>query len=130
MTDMAFLTPRETIALAALVTSSPISIADLSCLMTEATGKDITPAATTALARSLVGQSMAERSGTGDLATYQATIEGRAWLVANTEPETGAICGYRAEHQQAGTPAVAVIDAGVAGIVAACAACADADLIR
>jgi hypothetical protein len=127
MTDMAFLTPRETIALAALVNSSQISIVDLSRVMTETTGKDISPAAATALARSLVGQSMAERSAAENPETYRATIEGRAWLVANTDPEAGAICSYSAEHKTAGTPAVVVIDAGVAGIVPVCAACADSD---
>jgi hypothetical protein len=127
MLDMAFLTPRETIALAALVNSSPTSAEDLSRIMTEMTGKDISPDATVALARSLVGQSMAERSAGEDPETYRATTEGRAWLVANTAPEEGATCGYSAAHKMAGTPAVTVIDSGMAGIVPACAACADAD---
>ena len=48
----------------------------------------------------------------------------RAWLVANTDPEEGATCGYSAAHKMAGTLAVTVIDSGVAGIVPACAACA------
>jgi hypothetical protein len=127
MTDMAFLTPRETIALAALVNSNPISATDLSRIMTEMTGRDVSPEATMALARSLVGQSMAQRSTGEQPETYRATTEGRAWLVANTEPEEGAICGYNAAHKLAGTPAVTVIDSGVAGIVPACAACADSD---
>jgi hypothetical protein len=127
MTDMAFLTPRETIALAALVNSSPVSIVDLARIMTKMTGQDISPEATKALARSLVGQSMAQRSTGQQPETYRATVEGRAWLVANTEPEEGAACGYSAAHKMAGTPAVTVIDSGVAGIVPACAACADSD---
>jgi hypothetical protein len=127
MTDMAFLTPRETVALAALVNSSPMSIVDLSRVVTQMTGRDVSPDATGALARSLVGQSMAERSTAETPQMYRATPEGRAWLVANTEPEEGATCGYSAAHKMAGTPAVTVIDSGVAGVVPACAACADSD---
>jgi hypothetical protein len=90
MADMAFLTPRETIALAALVDSGPMSSVDLSRVMTETMGVDIGPLATEALARSLVGQRMAQRSATASPETYRATIEGQAWLLANPAPLTGA----------------------------------------
>lgn len=83
MADVTFLTPREAVALAAMVNGSPISSAELSRVLTEMTGRDITPEATATLARSLVGQGMAERSATASPETYQATTAGRAWLVAN-----------------------------------------------
>jgi hypothetical protein len=82
MTDMAFLTPRETVALTALANGSPMTIGDLSQALTQMAGRDIGPEATAALARSLVGQRMAERSGTEGLELYRATAEGQAWLEA------------------------------------------------
>jgi hypothetical protein len=84
MADVTFLTPREAIALAALVDGSPISSAELSRVLTQKTGRDVTPEATATLARSLVGQGMAERSA-ASAETYQATTQGRAWLVANAD---------------------------------------------
>jgi hypothetical protein len=80
---MAFLTPRETIALTVLVGRGATSTADLSRAVTEIVAKDVSPEAAAALARSLVGQDMAERSSAAGQETYRATAEGQAWLEAN-----------------------------------------------
>jgi hypothetical protein len=84
MADVTFLTPREATALAALVDGGPISSAELSRVLTCKTGRDITPEASATLARSLVGQGMAERSA-ASAEKYQATAEGKAWLAANAD---------------------------------------------